>query len=427
MSHHKVHSLPATAPIRIAAVLLLQFTTVCCAGGEVQTAEHSAQASAKEAPPSRAFEWAAPVAGYGGTCRLCGGGCQDPAAPFPIHGVDSTVTNGCGEAHWRQMGPIPFQVFAQGEYIGHARAVHVPEYRLRVDDRLEFVYRLTREISNRPYEINVGDELRVESATDATLDRQLVVQPDGHITLKLLGQVRAAGKTVEALRTELHDLYKKTTRDPAITVTPTKVDTKLDDLRQSVNSQFGTGGQVRQARVTPEGTVQLPAVGNVPVQGLTLDELSYDLALRYAQQVPGVEVTPVLTARAPRYAFVIGEVRAAGRYTLEGPTTVMQAISLAGGWTVGGNLRQIVVFRRADDWRLLATMLDLRGALYAKSPGPSDEIWLNDSDVVLVPKGPIKVADDVIEQVFVRGLYGVVPFNFNYTISNLSGVAVTGS
>ncbi len=325
------------------------------------------------------------------------------------------------------MGPLPFQTHAQGEYVGHARMPHVYEYRLRVDDQLEFVYRLTRETSNQPYLFNVGDELRVESATDSTLDRQVVVQPDGNITLKTLGQTPAAGKSVEALREELERRYRTSTRDPSITVSPVKLNTKLDDLRQSVNSQFGNGGQVRPARISPEGTIQLPVVGNVPVQGLTLDELQYDLGLRYAAEVPGVEVTPVLVTRAPRYAFVIGEVKVPGRYTLEGPTTVMQAISLAGGWNVGGNLRQIVVFRRADDWRLLATMLDLRGALYGKSPGPADEIWLNDSDVVLVPKGPVKVANDVIEQVFVRGLYGVIPFNFTYSVTNLSGVAAAGS
>ena len=34
---------------------------------------------------------------------------------------------------------------------------------------------------------------------------------------------------------------------------------------------------------------------------------------------------------------------------------------MAGSWNVGANLRQIVVFRRGDDWRLLATMIDLQG------------------------------------------------------------------
>jgi polysaccharide export outer membrane protein len=72
-------------------------------------------------------------------------------------------------------------------------------------------------------------------------------------------------------------------------------------------------------------------------------------------------------------------------------------------------LRQVVVFRRGDDWRLIATVLDLRGAVYGKNPGPSDEIWLNDSDIVIVPKAPILVVDEFIDLVFTRGIYGVLP------------------
>ena len=71
----------------------------------------------------------------------------------------------------------------------------------------------------------------------------------------------------------------------------------------------------------------------------------------------------------------------------------------------------------------MATMLDLRGALYGRRPVPADDIWLNDSDIVLVPKTPIQQADEFIEQVFTRGLYGVVPreviWNLNVSGSSL--------
>ena len=37
-----------------------------------------------------------------------------------------------------------------------------------------------------------------------------------------------------------------------------------------------------------------------------------------------LEVTPILAQRAPRYIYVIGEVRSPGRYDLQAPTTAMQ-------------------------------------------------------------------------------------------------------
>jgi polysaccharide export outer membrane protein len=371
--------------------------------------------------------------------------CLTPAAPYPIWGVDSFSGRGfgcgCGEVGWDSRGMIPWQEFAQGEWIGHARTTQVPDYRLREADQIAVFYRRTRDEISRPYELQVGDHIQVESLTagsgpsmptrtgdeptkaEDAINRELVVQPDGTITLPLLGQVRATRRTVQSLRDELEEKYKKYYRVPAITVTPIKVNTRLEDLMETVDNRGGTrGGFQLVAAVTPAGTIQLPAVNSVIVQGLTLDEARCEIDARYNDTIPGVQVTIDLAQRAPRFIYVEGEVANPGRFELVGPTTAMQAIALAGGWKVGSNLRQVVVFRRGDDWRLMATMLDLRGALYGRRPVPADDIWLNDSDILLVTKTPIEQADEVIEQVFTRGLYSVVPqeviWNLNTTGSS---------
>ena len=91
-----------------------------------------------------------------------------PAEPNPIPAVD--CFNHCPpgyEANWKALGPVNgFQQWAQGEYVGRARLPHVPTYRLRVDDVLDFVFRVTRNEIPMPYEINVGDEMTIESAAD---------------------------------------------------------------------------------------------------------------------------------------------------------------------------------------------------------------------------------------------------------------------
>ncbi len=354
--------------------------------------------------------------------------CQalGPAAPYSIWSVDSAAGGGCGEVGWDSRSCGNWQAFAQGEYVGHARLPHVPEYRLRVGDRMAVYYLRTREVLSQPYELQVGDVIRVESltagggappaGTDDTatavddLGRQVIVQPDGTITLPLLGQVRAAERSIPTLREELEQKYKKYYRVPAITVTALSIDTRLEDLLETVDARGGgIGGRQLQVVVTPAGRLNLPGIGSVYVQGLTIPEAKLEIDSRYAATIPGVRVTPDLLERAPRFVYVLGEVETSGQFELTGPTTVMQAIALAGGWQVGANLRQVVVFRRSDDWRLLATMVDLRGALYARRPVPADEIWLNDSDIVLIPKTPIQMADEVIEQVFTRGMYAAMP------------------
>jgi polysaccharide export outer membrane protein len=106
------------------------------------------------------------------------------------------------------------------------------------------------------------------------------------------------------------------------------------------------------------------------------------------------------------------------------PTTVMQALSLAGGRVNGGNMREVVVFRRAEDWRLLATKIDINGALNGERPVPSDEIWLRDSDIVAVPRMPIRRLDDLIELYMTRGVYSAFPIFFNYSFATGGGSVI---
>lgn len=345
-----------------------------------------------------------------------------PAAPCNICAVDGSVcrTGRCNS--WELARVIAWQAYAQGEYVGHARTAHVPEYRLRVDDQLEMLYRLTREETSAPYRLNVGDEIRIESFTDPELNRSLLIQPDGTITLRLLGQVHATGRTVTQLRDALEEQYKKYYRVPSITVTPLKVNTKLEDLRAVVDRRAGLGGQSSFVKVTPEGTVTLPAIGYVHAQGLTLPELQQEINERYREMIEGIEVMPVLSQRAPRYVYVLGEVRTPGRFEMTGPTTILQSIAMAGSWNVGANISQVVVFRRGDDWRLMATMVNLEGALRGKQPSPPGEIWLSDSDVVIVPKGRILEFDDFINLVFTRGLYGVFPMQASIAFQKLNTI-----
>ncbi len=363
--------------------------------------------------------------------RACQGQALSPAAPHPIWAVDSMAGGGRGEVGWESRRYINWQSYAQGEYVGAARNSHVFDYRIRVDDQIAFVFRLTREESSRPYELQVGDRIRVESLTgdnssapensaeNDNIGRELVIQPDGTISLPLLGQVRAARMTVDALREHLENRYEKFYKVPAITVTPIEVNTRLQDLVESVDARQGSGGQQLQVTITPAGKMYLPGLGSIMAQGLTLEELKFEIDARYAATIPGVQVTPVLIQRAPRFVFVLGEVGNPGRFTLNSPTTLMGAIALAGGWRQGANLRQVVVFRRGEDWRLMATMLDVKGALYGRRPTPADEIWLSDSDIVVIPKTPIQATDEAINQLFTRGLYSMFPqfgngfFNFN--------------
>jgi polysaccharide export outer membrane protein len=344
-----------------------------------------------------------------GSCDVqnCGPGCNRR-----IDGVDCNFGDGCGEAHWNQWGKIPWQQLGQGEYIGPPRMPDVPEYLVRVDDLVEFRYVATRYQNGRQYRIQAGDELRIESLVDPNINRSVTVQPDGTITLLLLDQVEAVKLTIPELTQLLKERYKEFYKIFDITVSPVKTNTRLDDLLAAVNNRFTAGGQGQQVRVAADGSLSLTKLGKVPAQGLSLDELAAEVNARYAEYVEGLEVTPILIQRAPHYCYVLGDVKNGGRFQMDRPTTVMQALAMAQGINNGGNLRQVVVFRRADDWRLIATKLDIRGAVYGARPTPADEIFLRDSDIVLIPKSSIKRTDDLIELLMTNGVYRIFPIQF---------------
>jgi polysaccharide export outer membrane protein len=324
-----------------------------------------------------------------------------------------------GETLW-------WEVFGQGEYVGPARTQHVPDYYLRVDDSIGFIFRLNGRPSTEAYRLNVGDVIQISSLTDTKLTVQTLVQPDGTIVLPQVGSVSAVGKTIDGLRQELDMRFQEFIRDPSITVSPVTINKTLEELRNSIINRSGIfNGQLFAGKVTPDGTIQLPAIGSVPAQGLTLVELRSEVENRYAEIAGGIEVTPVLQERAPRNIYVLGEVLKPGRYELVAPTTAIQAISLAEGWNKGGNLRDVIVFRRDENWRLMATRVNVRPALYNARDLQADDIWLRDSDIVIVPKLPIQVCDDYIEMVFTKGIYGIIPVNF--TVGYFKNLTTVGA
>jgi polysaccharide export outer membrane protein len=68
------------------------------------------------------------------------------------------------------------------------------------------------------YRLGPGDKLRIEVYKDPQLSQSLQVRPDGKITLPLVGDVAAAGKTPGQLRETLTTSLKEYVTNPVVTV-----------------------------------------------------------------------------------------------------------------------------------------------------------------------------------------------------------------
>lgn len=361
-------------------------------------------------------------------CGTCGGCGRIPAAalmcpPQQPTGVTSGTCKPCitgidcaqdpyGEKRWRDARPIDFQPLWHGEYIGPVRLPSLLEYRVRINDEVTFTYIPNRQKTTEEYKLMVGDEISLDSISDSSIRQTSVpIQPDGTIIVPLLkAPVPASGKTIQALRKDLELAYKQYIVSPAIDILPVKVNTVVEDLKDSINGPFAAGGRATTRAVNPDGKVQLLGIGSVFILGMTIEEIKREVNLRYRESFSGIFVEPQLTKTATHVCYVFGEVVKPGRFEMDRPTSVTQILAQAEGPKIGANMRQVVILRRAEDWRLVSTMLDLQGAHLGKRPNPSDEIWLRDGDTVLLVKKPIKRVDDAIQLLLTDGLYRMVPF-----------------
>src|SRR4051812_19164363 len=68
------------------------------------------------------------------------------------------------------------------------------------------------------YHLVPGDKLRIEVYKDAQLSQSLQIRPDGKVTLPLIGDVAAAGRTSVELRDAISESLKEYITTPVVTV-----------------------------------------------------------------------------------------------------------------------------------------------------------------------------------------------------------------
>jgi polysaccharide biosynthesis/export protein len=68
------------------------------------------------------------------------------------------------------------------------------------------------------YRLGAGDKLRIEVYKDAQLSQSVQVRPDGKITLPLIGDIEASGRTPNELRGAITNDLKQYMNNPVVTV-----------------------------------------------------------------------------------------------------------------------------------------------------------------------------------------------------------------
>jgi polysaccharide biosynthesis/export protein len=86
-------------------------------------------------------------------------------------------------------------------------------------------YRYAREPDprTRPYVIGVADKLRITVWKDTDLSTEASVRPDGTITMPLVGDLKAAGRTANELKQEISGRLGRYLKEAIVTVAVTEV------------------------------------------------------------------------------------------------------------------------------------------------------------------------------------------------------------
>jgi polysaccharide export outer membrane protein len=101
--------------------------------------------------------------------------------------------------------------------------------------------------------------------------------------------------------------------------------------------------------VRPDGKVSLPLIGDVVAVGLTPDQLTREVVSRLKDYKENPNVSVVVQQVNSYGIYVLGEVAHPGKYQLKSYTTVLQAVSMAGGFTPYAAKNKMFMLRKIPD------------------------------------------------------------------------------
>ncbi len=258
------------------------------------------------------------------------------------------------------------------------------------------------------YLLGPEDQITVRVfAADDIPDKPATISNDGTVTLPMIGQIKAAGLTVEQLQQSLTTAYKKYFRDPQVTV-------QVNDYRSqpvSVAGNVNTPGvvQLRGQRNLMEVISQAGGLrpdagdiatitrslneGPIPVSGAFPDASGkYSVAHINIRNVMSgkdpegnIAIKPhdVITVPRARMVYVLGNVTKPGGYVMTDNDTMSltQAIALAGGWDHTASLKQARVLRSSGGAEREQIPANVKAIMENKAP----DVQLHADDILYIP------------------------------------------
>jgi polysaccharide export outer membrane protein len=147
-------------------------------------------------------------------------------------------------------------------------------------------------------------------------------------------------------------------------------------------SVWGEETLQKEVKVLPDGSVTFPLAGRVDVENVSTVEAQKRITEKLKVYLNDPQVTVVVTSVEGNKAYVIGKVLKAGAIPLTGPTTVLQALSLAGGFDKFAELSKIKVLRNVNNKQ---TVTSVNYERLIQGQNLESNLLLQPGDTILVP------------------------------------------
>ncbi|MFO0773240.1 MAG: polysaccharide biosynthesis/export family protein [Nitrospiraceae bacterium] len=140
----------------------------------------------------------------------------------------------------------------------------------------------------------------------------------------------------------------------------------------------------KQVQVRPDGRISLPLVGDVSAVGKTAGQLTDEISGRLRAYMENPTVSILVREVNSYQIYVLGEVNKPGKYPLKSKLTLLQAVTVAGGFTQVAARNKIVVFRFGKENEGLIKIKASYDDIVIRD-GSSQNIELKPGDLIVVP------------------------------------------
>jgi polysaccharide export outer membrane protein len=149
--------------------------------------------------------------------------------------------------------------------------------------------------------------------------------------------------------------------------------------------------------VRRDGRISLPYVGDVLAAGLRPMQLDSVLTVQFSEILRDPSLSVIIKMEADRLVYVLGEVKSPGGYKYKDNVSLVQAISLAGGFIEGAKPAHTVLIRREGTDKIIGIEIDVKAILNGVSI--ENDILLRKYDIVYVPQSRIYTVAEFATQI----------------------------